>query len=663
MAIYDEWKILILPLNVIKKKITSAFGFKGMISSGGPGNEGINLATWINERIDDGTIDVGIGITDGDKGDITVTSTGTIWTIDDNSVTNTKAADMLANSIKSRPFATVGDPFDITLGPNQTIGRGPTGDILALNLGTNLSISGSTINAAVIASGVPNTPAGTIAATNVQTAINELDTEKQVDILWQEETSPIGSAGTIHTVKFVGAGVLAESPLADGILTVNIPGGTAYTAGTGINISGGNVISNTAPDQTVVITGATGTYPNFTLPTNEVPLTFTSGLTRTVNTVTNDLITGKSGGQTIFGGTASGENLTLSSTTNATKGKIIFGSSSAYDGTNMRLGINSTTPTSRLDILTTGIAVAQDNSYGLTLINTTVAAAGVQQMSPPILWEGQGWKTTATAGSQIVRFIADILPVQGTTSPTGLWQLKSSIDGGAYTNRLTVGSDGSFFAGIAAGNSFTLNATVGVQMAGGSNGAFRIRTISGGYTTFFTVGQNYDWNSQPGTWVFKNENASFGNNSTTGTGGHVVMSETFKPASGTAVYSELTLNPIINQTGSATGATYGLRINPTLTSVLGVFTGLELNQNAHIAIYQSGSSSNNRFAGQTIIGAITAPTTSAALEVASTTGALLIPRMTTIQRDALIASDGMILYNITDSKFQGREAGAWVNLI
>lgn len=50
-------------------------------------------------------------------------------------------------------------------------------------------------------------------------------------------------------------------------------GGTTYTAGTGISLAG-NVITNTAPDQTVAISGATGTYPNFTLPdasaTNEI---------------------------------------------------------------------------------------------------------------------------------------------------------------------------------------------------------------------------------------------------------------------------------------------------------------------------------------------------------------------------------------------------------
>ena len=46
--------------------------------------------------------------------------------------------------------------------------------------------------------------------------------------------------------------------------------GSTYTAGTGIAISGGNVISNIAPDQTVSLTGAggnviTGTYPSFTI--------------------------------------------------------------------------------------------------------------------------------------------------------------------------------------------------------------------------------------------------------------------------------------------------------------------------------------------------------------------------------------------------------------
>lgn len=71
--------------------------------------------------------------------------------------------------------------------------------------------------------------------------------------------------------------------------------------------------------------------------------TASTGLTNTSGTWTSNLSTGISGGQSVIGGTASGNNLTLSSTTNATKGKILFGTS-AYDEVNNRLGIGTTTP-------------------------------------------------------------------------------------------------------------------------------------------------------------------------------------------------------------------------------------------------------------------------------------------------------------------------------
>lgn len=62
------------------------------------------------------------------------------------------------------------------------------------------------------------------------------------------------------------------------------------------------------------------------------------------------LLAGRSGGQTIEGDTASGGNLTLSSTHHATKGKIVLGSLSAYDQVNDRLGIGTTTPITGLTI-------------------------------------------------------------------------------------------------------------------------------------------------------------------------------------------------------------------------------------------------------------------------------------------------------------------------
>ena len=56
----------------------------------------------------------------------------------------------------------------------------------------------------------------------------------------------------------------------------------------------------------------------------------------------------------------------------------------------------------------------------------------------------------------------------------------------------------------------------------------------------------------------------------------------------------------------------------------------------------------------------TAPATSAKLEISSTTGALLLSRMTTTQRDALTAVNGMVIYNSTTNAFNFYENGAWV---
>ncbi|MBU6307407.1 MAG: hypothetical protein KGO46_05045, partial [Bacteroidetes bacterium] len=51
----------------------------------------------------------------------------------------------------------------------------------------------------------------------------------------------------------------------------------------------------------------------------------------------------------------------------------------------------------------------------------------------------------------------------------------------------------------------------------------------------------------------------------------------------------------------------------------------------------------------------TNPNTAAALDVFSTSKALLLPRLTTTQRDNSIASpvSGMVIYNTTEHKFQG----------
>jgi hypothetical protein len=105
----------------------------------------------------------------------------------------------------------------------------------------------------------------------------------------------------------------------------------------------------------------------------ESALTISTGLTRSVNTITADLSTGKAGSQSAIGGTAASETLTLSSTVHGTKGKILFGTS-AYDEVNNRLGVGTASPTTVLTIagpMATALSTKTD-SYVIQPTDSTI---------------------------------------------------------------------------------------------------------------------------------------------------------------------------------------------------------------------------------------------------------------------------------------------------
>ena len=96
----------------------------------------------------------------------------------------------------------------------------------------------------------------------------------------------------------------------------------------------------TSAEHLIAVTIATNSVPGYlsaadhtTFAAKESVLTFSSGLTRAANTITNDLSTGLAGGQSIYGGTLTTQGLTLQAN-----------KADATTGTVALKGLNATTP-------------------------------------------------------------------------------------------------------------------------------------------------------------------------------------------------------------------------------------------------------------------------------------------------------------------------------
>lgn len=140
-----------------------------------------------------------------------------------------------------------------------------------------------------------------------------------------------------------------------------------------------------------------------------------------------------------------------------------------YDSTNKRLGINiGTAPGSTLTIGTNGIGVTQSDAYGLYIQNKSPGANGAPQMSPGIVFLAGGYKTASGGAAQDVEVRLDLLPVQGSTAPSGIFQIAKSINEGSYTNI------------------FAINTVGGVQT---NNDWYPGRLTSGGVS----IGTGYNW--------------------------------------------------------------------------------------------------------------------------------------------------------------------------
>ena len=131
-----------------------------------------------------------------------------------------------------------------------------------------------------------------------------------------------GQDGYWRNTDLTAGTAISVAESTTGVLTINNTGVTSAIAGTGISVSGATgavTVTNTAPDQTVVLTAGTGistsgTYPNFTI-TNTAP---SSG-----GTVTSVGGTGTVSGISLSGTVTSSGNLTLGGSLNLSSPPVI----------------------------------------------------------------------------------------------------------------------------------------------------------------------------------------------------------------------------------------------------------------------------------------------------------------------------------------------------
>ena len=89
-------------------------------------------------------------------------------------------------------------------------------------------------------------------------------------------------------------------------------------------------------------------------------------------------------------------------------------------------------------------------------------------------------------------------------------------------------------------------------------------------------------------------------------------------------------------------------------------------QNLQQVLVNGNNANGNNLVNTGTIGVGTAtPNASAAIDITSTTGSLLLPRMTTSQRNNLTAAEGMMIYNTTEMQYQGYgyETGAGTSAV
>jgi|GEM_PF-1143185 len=254
---------------------------------------------------------------------------------------------------------------------------------------------------------------------------------------------------------------------------------SGYTGGPGIDITG-STISNTAPDQTVTLTGTgaatvTGTYPNFTVNSTDNNTTYTGGTginvagTTITNTAPDQTVTLTGTGATTVTGTY--PNFTVSSSSTAETDPQVSSSSTnqvpKWNGSSLtdgiitdngsNIGIGTTSPAQKLDVngttktnnlqVTSGAGtgkVLQSDASGNASWTTLSITENDPQVNSSTVSKVPKWNgSTLTDG-----MITDNGSIGiGTTTPRGLFDITGTGDIYLSNNTTTGGSQTIYLPG------------------------------------------------------------------------------------------------------------------------------------------------------------------------------------------------------------------------
>ena len=180
--------------------------------------------------------------------------------------------------------------------------------------------------------------------------------------------------------------------------------------------------------------------------------------------------------------------------------------------------------------------------------------------------------------------------MEGTSAPSANYRVKYSVNGGSYAHILNILSTGSIAFGDA-----TLSASPVLLPTAGS-----LNISLGGKGLAFLSKFQSDSGTINGIILSNSQSVT----KTSGIFNNVEIPVTFAPTSGTSTFTDLLIDPTINQTGGANGITRGLYVNPTLTAVAD-WRSIETSNNTGYAFYGAGTAASALF-GNLSIGTATA---------------------------------------------------------